>query len=641
MVVGPRYMPGAPVGKQGMGWAPDTSEVPDASRISPPVTPPGTRSGHDIDLVVHIDAGSELFDVESELHDVIVRSAGTGRATIALEDRATIPNRDFVLRYRSATEQIEDAFLVHEDERGRFFTLVLQPPRRVAPDEARPKEMIFVIDRSGSMSGFPIEKAKETMRLAIEGMNPRDTFNLLSFSGGTGRCFDQPVPNTRENRAIALKYLADLHGSGGTEMMKAIRAALEGQADPERVRIVAFMTDGYIGNDFAIIGAVKKNAGTARVFAFGIGNSVNRFLLDGMAHAGRGEVEYVTLEGQGDDAANRFYERIDAPVLTDVEVDWGTLPVADVYPKHIPDLFSVKPITIHGRLQGPAQGTVTLRGNTANGRFEDRIDVSAPDDAADHEALASLWARAKIKHLTMQDYAALQAGNFPEELRKEITALGVEFSLMTQFTSFVAVEEMTVTVGGEPKTVAVPVEMPEGVSYEGVFGTGGEDARRRVAAKAVGAVLQARNVAAAPVSAGSTVRSVEERVGFSVGQMLSKDEAETGLLVDRAAKPEPQPKLAAALTGLAEKVAKESKRGDLTVAGVRVQGYRVDVMVYLRDTSEEVMTALKEIGFVQTGESKAMRLVTGSVDVRKLEELAAIEAVVLVTAIEDGNRPAG
>jgi Ca-activated chloride channel family protein len=634
MVVGPRYMPGAPAGKQGAGWARDTTDVPDASRISPPVAPPGTRSGHDIDLVVHIDAGTEVFDIESELHDVVVRAAGSGRATIALEDRATIPNRDFVLRYRTATDEIEDAFLVHEDERGRFFTLVLQPPRRVAPEQARPKEMIFVIDRSGSMSGFPIEKAKETMRLAIESMNPDDTFNLLSFSGGTGRCFDKPVPNTRENRAIALKYLADLYGSGGTEMMKAIRAALEGQADPERVRIVAFMTDGYIGNDFAIIDAVKKNAGTARVFAFGIGNSVNRFLLDGMAHAGRGEVEYVTLESQGDAAATRFHERIHAPVLTDIEVDWGTLPVADVYPKRIPDLFSVKPITIHGRLEGPAQGSITLRGNSAAGRFEEHIDVSAPEDAADHPALASLWARAKIRHLTMQDYSALQAGNFPDDLRKEITALGVEYSLMTQFTSFVAVEEMTVTVGGEPKTVAVPVEMPDGVSYAGVFGHADGDTRVRAAGKVAAPGVQARLLAAVPVASEYVARPVEERAQVRLSGAIARNEAETDALLDQAVVPKPRAKLDAALTGLADKVAKGSKRGDLTVAGVRVRGFRIEVMVYLRDTSEKTRKALEKAGFVQTGESKTMRLVTGSIDVRKLEELAGIDAVLRVSPLQ-------
>jgi Ca-activated chloride channel family protein len=197
-----------------------------------------------------------------------------------------------------------------------------------------------------------------------------------------------------------------------------------------------------------------------------------------MARAGRGEVEYVILKSQAEGAAERFHERIHAPVLTDIAIDWGTLPVTDVQPKHFPDLFSSKPIMIHGRLAGPAKGTITLRGNTATGRFERQLEVTVPAKPAPHDALASLWARAKVGDLLMQDYTALQRGKFPETLRKEITTLGVEFHLLTQFTSFIAVEEMRVTVGGEPTTIAVPVEMPSGVSYEGVFG---ETTTRRMA----------------------------------------------------------------------------------------------------------------------------------------------------------------
>ena len=237
------------------------------------------------------------------------------------------------------------------------------------------------------------------------------------------------------------------------------------------------MTDGYVGNDMAIIDAVEKNADTTRVFSFGIGNSVNRYLLDGMARAGRGEVEYVTLESQGAAAVERFHERVLAPVLTDIEIDWGTLPVADVYPQRIADLFSAKPIMVHGRLTGAAAGTITLRGLTGAGAYEEQIDVSAPGQPGDHDALASLWARAKVADLMNRDLEAAQQGNFPEDLKKQVIDLGIEFRLLTQFTSFVAVEEMTVTVGGQPTTVRVPVEMPEGVSYEGIFGGSGDASR--------------------------------------------------------------------------------------------------------------------------------------------------------------------
>ncbi|MDQ3812706.1 MAG: VWA domain-containing protein, partial [Armatimonadota bacterium] len=695
MVVGPRYMPGQPVGKQGTGWSPDTTQVPDASRISPPVALPGTRAGHDISLKVHIDVGGdtaanantaantsqptaesgnaagyqrsadtglELTDIESKLHPVRTEKT-SGGAVVTLQNQQEIPNKDFILRYRTTTDEIGDAFLTHSDSRGHYFTFVLQPPRRVQPETVVPRELIFVLDTSGSMSGFPIEKAKEVMARAIDSLRPRDTFNLITFAGDTAILWDKPRPNTDENRKEAQTFLASRQGRGGTEMMKAINAALEGQA-PEHVRIVCFMTDGYVGNDFEIIDAVKKNAGTARVFSFGIGNSVNRFLLDGMAHAGRGEVEYVTLQSQAEAAAKRFYERIQSPVLTDIQIDWGTLPVQDVYPKQFLDLFSSKPLMIHGRLKNLSEGTMTLRGNTGAGPFERRIRVTPPRKPQEREALASLWARAKIGALMMQDMAALQRGSFPKELKDEITALGLEYRLMTQFTSFVAVEEMTVTVGGQPTTIAVPVDMPEGVSYEGVFGSDG--ARRFMNAPMLGQLFRAGRIATvtagiggqqtlaasppafigvpgplgAPGPAGSPGPQGPQGPQGPPGPVILGDkmEAEAAIdRIDRLKKQDPvayaRSKLAEPLRDLAAKVEKEGKEGNLTVGKLRVIGYKVDVMIYLRDTSDKTLESLKQLGFVQTGESKAIRLLIGTLDVRKLEELSKLDAVVRIEPV--------
>ncbi len=741
MVVGPRFVPGQPTGQTGTGWAPDTTDVPDASKITPPVTPPGTRAGHDISMTVHLDAGMAIQDIESVLHKLNVQRNEESRATIQLADQKTIPNKDFILRYRTATERIEDAVLVHADERGRFVTLVLQPPRRVAPSEAVPKEMIFVIDRSGSQSGFPIGKAKETMRLCIQQMNPHDTFNLLSFGNQVERLFDRPVPNTDANRQAALQYLANLDAGGGTVMLPAIKEALTGpgaqqtravispdqlmnlpadgrevivrvdydriryfdsgeklswpgrlvmmegslaiqredgrkvrlggdnppssvvdkhdirihgqwrtmngervlvawkyQVDGEggpagRLRIVCFLTDGFVGNDMEIIDAARKNAGQARVFSFGIGNSVNRYLLDGLAHAGRGEVEYVTLDSEAKGAAERFQQRIQSPVLTDISIDWGDLPVSEVYPATYPDLFASKPLMIHGRLDDEAKGTITLRGTTAAGPFERTIEIQPQEAATHHEAVASLWARAKVTHLMNKDLAGLQRGAFPKDLEQQITDLGVTFHLMTQFTSFVAVEEMTVTVGGEPTTVAVPVEMPEGVSYEGVFGeaAGG----RRVsfgAMKATGFP----SAAPAPASVGRARRLIAPRAMSQppreAMEMLAQDGADA--TATTAASQPAAMKISEPLRDLAEKVAKRGRDGNLTVDGLVVRDWRVDVMVWLSDTSDNTLHALKELGFVTSGEGKAVRLIIGSIDVRKLRQLAEMDAVVRVTPVQ-------
>src|SRR5581483_6295180 len=374
MVVGPRYIPGAPQaagatpGIQGGGWAPNTDQVPDASRITPPVTPKGTRAGHDISLEVTLDAGVPVEEIKSPLHEIDVERTGVGSALVKLRDKAEIPNRDFILRYEVSGGKIADAVLTHRGAQGGFFTLILQPPDRINAEDVTPKELVFALDTSGSMNGLPIETAKKAMKLALDGLYPQDTFNLITFSGDTHILFPAPVPATKENLARAQAFLASRSGAGGTEMMKAIRAALDDSDKQDHVRIVCFMTDGYVGNDMEIIAEVQKHP-NARVFSFGIGSSVNRFLLDKMAEHGRGEVEYVPLvSGSSEEAsgavaaARRFHERVRNPLLTDIAIDWTGLPVADVYPKRIPDLFGAKPLTLTGRFTGAGRGVVRLRG---------------------------------------------------------------------------------------------------------------------------------------------------------------------------------------------------------------------------------------------------------------------------------------
>ncbi|MBD0373543.1 MAG: VWA domain-containing protein [Pyrinomonadaceae bacterium] len=464
MVVGPRYIPGTPTGtQQGTGTRPDTDKVPDASRISPPVMPQGMRAGHDISLEVSLDAGVPLDGITSKSHEIDVERKSQSGALVRLKNRTEIPNRDFTLRYDVAGKLMSDAVLTHRADRGGFFTMILQPPERVTAQDVTPKELVFVLDTSGSMEGFPIEKAKETMKLALDGLYPQDTFNLITFAGDTHVLFERPVRATPENLKKAQEFLSSRTGGGGTEMMKAIRTALEPSDAQDHVRIVCFMTDGYVGNDMEIVGEIQKHP-NARVFAFGIGSSVNRYLLDKMAEEGRGEVEYVSLKDDGSLAARRFHERVRNPLLTDINVDWSGLPVADVYPKRIPDLFGAKPVVITGRYTGHGSGTVKLRGKMSGRDFVREIPVNLPEAEAEHDVLATLWARTRIDDLMSKDYSGAQQGNMKDGLKETITQLGLEYRLMTQFTSFVAVEEMVVTDGGQPRRVEVPVELPEGVS---------------------------------------------------------------------------------------------------------------------------------------------------------------------------------
>jgi Ca-activated chloride channel homolog len=461
--------------QQEAGGAQDSdARTTGAARVNPPHMPKGMRAGHDISIEVSVDAGVPLEAVTSRTHEIEVERSGAGGALVRLKGGATIPNKDFHIKYDVAGGRIEDAVLAHASERGRFFTLILQPPDRIAPAQVVPKELVFVLDTSGSMEGLPIEKAKETMRLALEGLYPQDTFNLITFAGDTHVLFDKPVPATPANLAKARRFLETRNGVGGTEMMKAIRAALDPSDAQGHLRIVCFMTDGYVGNDFEIISEVQKHP-NARVFSFGVGSSVNRFLLDKMAEHGLGAVDYVSLDEDGGRAARRFHERVRNPLLTDIYVDWGSLHVADVYPRRVPDLFGAAPLILSGRYTAGGRGVVRLRGRMAGQAFEREIAVELPESQPGNEVLATLWARRRVEDLLSEDYEGTQRGETREDLRETITSLGLEYRLMTQFTSFVAVEEMTFTDGGKPRRVEVPVEVPEGVSPQDAFGVEGGD----------------------------------------------------------------------------------------------------------------------------------------------------------------------
>lgn len=444
MTIGARYIP------MSQAMSEDTSKI----------TPSHSeRPGHDISLEVKIDAGVPLISIASTNHKVESTANYSNESLVRLENENEIPNKDFVLRYKVAGEKIQDALLIHRDQRGGFFTLILQPPDRVMPEDVNPKEIVFVLDTSGSMDGFPIEKAKECMMLALNNLYPNDTFNLITFAGETSILFDKPVPATSANLAKAKKFLASRKSDGGTQMMKAIKAALEPSDAQNHVRIVCFMTDGNVYNDNEIIAAVQKHP-NARVFSFGIGSSVNRFLLDKIAEEGRGEAEYVSPNDDGSAAAKKFHERIRNPLLTNVAVDWNGLPVADVYPKRLPDLFSTKPVVLTGRFTQSAKGTIRLKGMMAGNYFEREIPVEFPEQESQHDVLATLWARQRVDDLMKQDYVGAQNNKMNEELKNELTQLGVEFRLLTQFTSFVAVDETSNTGSDKAEQTDVPVASP-------------------------------------------------------------------------------------------------------------------------------------------------------------------------------------
>jgi Ca-activated chloride channel homolog len=505
MVVAPRYNPGT---------ADQTNPVSNQIYTD--------RSGHDISIELALDAGLPIAAIKSETHETDVERPDDRRAIVRLKDQNTIPNRDFILKYEVAGPAINDVVLAHRSERGGFFTLILQPPQRVSAEDVTPKELVFVIDTSGSMSGFPLEKAKETLDLALDTLYQHDTFNVIAFSGDTAILFSEPKPATPENVRKAKKFLTSLNGGGGTEMMKAITAALQPSDSQAHMRIACFMTDGHVGNDLEIIAEVKKYK-NARAFAMGFGDSPNRFLLDNITRYGRGEAEYVTPAGDTSAVARRFNDRVRNPLLTDISIDWpATLPITEIYPRRIPDLFTAKPVIVSGRYLHGGKGTIVLRGKMAGQDFEREIPVELPETESSHDVLAALWARRKIADVMSEDLPGLQTGEIRSELREHVVQLGLEFKLMTQYTSFVAVDEVIFTGPDPARRVEVSSGAFGGVTQMVTVSAGGD---------------QILNSTQASLSTTVTVRDVRELPlnGRSMQNLLTLVPGTTSGAVDQSA----------------------------------------------------------------------------------------------------------
>jgi Ca-activated chloride channel family protein len=470
MVVGPRYMGGEPLPfRQGEGTAQDTTTVPDASRISPPVLPPELRAGHDIQLTVRLDAGLPVHALRSTSHRVEVAREGTRRARVQLGRDERIPNKDFTLEYTVADALIRPAVLVHREpgaDHG-YFLVMLNPQLSPTDKEVVPRELYFVLDTSGSQMGLPIEKSKAITAEVLRNLHPEDTFQVLNFDTAVTKFAPAAVPATRENVARALPYVANFWGGGGTDVRIAAQEAMVPANDPARLRMVLFMTDGLIGGEDWVLAELQKHLREeTRIFTAGVGHGVNRYLVTKMAELGRGSSTFVNLQRPEAEVAREFEERIRGPVLTSLRADLDGLPVADVYPKVLPDLFSGQPLFLVGKFQGTGSGVLRISGRVRGVERRFEVPVRFPEAAPENAALRSLWARQRIEELTVQGYQ----GETPEVVQG-ITATALQYGLMSKYTSFVAVEQVVrVAPGSDPVKELVPVHLPEGTSYAGVFG---------------------------------------------------------------------------------------------------------------------------------------------------------------------------
>jgi Ca-activated chloride channel family protein len=461
MVVGPRFNP--PGTTDGVGAVAKGANGASGQKTEVQYLRPDQRSGHDISLSVDIDAGVAVEKIESTNHAIKVERSTPARATVALQSSDSVPNRDFVLRYKVAGDRTKSGLVAQRDAKGQgYFTLMLIPPENLGSLPERGLEMVFTLDVSGSMSGQPLAQSKNAMRYALTHMNSQDTFQIVEFASNASQMSGAPLAATPENVQRAMAYLEQTSSGGGTMMLEGIRKSLDFPHDENRLRFVSFLTDGYIGNEAEIFKAVKASLGPARVFSFGVGSSTNRYLLDGLARNGRGAVAYLGLNDDATQVMQSFYDRIRRPALTDVKIDWGDMNVSEVFPKEIPDLFVGRPVVITGKFNGGADQTaIRIQGRVGNEVQTVELPVLVESATQDAKALPAVWARMKIADLA--DEAAMASN---ADVSGEVKQVALEYGLMSSFTSFVAVDSMTRTDGAYGTTVAVPVPVPEGVRYE-------------------------------------------------------------------------------------------------------------------------------------------------------------------------------
>ncbi|NNK56564.1 MAG: VWA domain-containing protein [Desulfofustis sp.] len=455
-VVGPRYTS-------------QTSEQPPASErwVQNPYLKKGSAPRTDFSIDVSLAAGMPIQEISSRSHDIDIAFGDQSRAQVSLTTQDGFAgDRDFILDYRLSGRQISSGLILQQGEDENFFLLMTQPPRQVEPHTIPTREYLFVIDVSGSMSGYPLDSAKRLVKDLIGGMRSTDSFNVLFFAGDSKVLSETPIPAAQANIDRAVAMIEHSRGGGGTELKKAMNRAMNLPKQEGVSRTMVVITDGYIRAEQEVFELIQQNLNHTNVFAFGIGSSVNRYLIEGMAKAGQGEPFVVTKADEAQAAAERFGRYISQPVLTDIEVTFPGLDTYDVEPPVVPDLFAQRPIIVMGKWRGEPAGLVRVSGNSGEGRYERKIPVGGAVTSGHDGSLHYLWARTRISRIA--DFKARQDSN--EQNREEIVALGLKYNLLTRFTSFIAIDEIVRNPNLDSKNVKQPLPLPRNVSNLAVGG---------------------------------------------------------------------------------------------------------------------------------------------------------------------------
>ena len=448
-VVGPRYS------SQKESSAPAKDQF-----VKSPYTHQGQKPTTELHIAARLAAGVPIQELACTSHQIVPQWLSSGVAQVKLDDSDPFQgNKDFVLRYRLAGSQITSGLLLYQGQDENFFLYMAQPPQRTSEDEIPPREYIFVVDVSGSMNGFPLDTSKQLLRDLIGRLRPTDLFNVVLFAGDSAVLSPESLEANPENIKRAIGLIEQQRGSGGTELLSAVKQAMSIPREPKFSRSVVLVTDGYVDGEQGVFQYIRENLNHSNVFAFGIGTAVNRYLIEGVAKAGMGEPFVVTDPSEAAAVANKFREYIQTPLLTDVQVKSVGFDTYDVSPVQQPDLLAQRPIIVFGKWRGPITGLIELHGKSARGDYASSFDVSQVQPEESNRALLYLWARSRIAELS--DYGF---GQPADDAVKEITSLGLKYSLLTQYTSFIAVLEKVRNANGAAEDVQQPLPLPVGVN---------------------------------------------------------------------------------------------------------------------------------------------------------------------------------
>jgi Ca-activated chloride channel family protein len=450
-VVGPRYN-SSQSGQANTTW------------VAQPTLPQGQQTPTSaaqpaFDIHVTLTTPIGVKELTSPSHTVNSYTEQGGSTVVGLSPTAEpTNNRDFILNYRLAGDKIESGVMLYKGQDENFFLAMVEPPKAPPAASISPRDYIFVVDVSGSMHGFPLDTAKSVLRELIGGLRPSDTFNVLLFSGSNHFLSPQSVPATKPNIEQAIRTIDGQGGGGGTELIPALKTVYAQAKAADVSRTVVVVTDGYVTVEREAFELVRQHLSSANLFSFGIGSSVNRHLMEGLARAGMGEPFIITNPDQATAEAKRFRKMIDSPVLTNVKVRFEGLDVYDVEPAQVPDLLAERPLIVFGKWRGEAKGQLLVEGNSPNGPMHLSMPISATN-ATNTAALRHLWARHRIA--TLSDQESLEGGSAAKDA---ITELGLKYSLLTQYTSFLAVDQVVRNKAPQDSaSVNQPLPLPQGV----------------------------------------------------------------------------------------------------------------------------------------------------------------------------------